>query len=577
MSPSLSRLRKLRYAGFALALAVLVAVGAATVWSFNRALSSFDWVEHTYRVMSTIQDLRAEMRGAESAARGYRLTGRMALRDDLLGKIPTIDMRLGELAAQVADNPEQSAHARQWRVLIERRLALSRQLARPEASADEQQVLATGIEAMSASERLSAQMLGAEQMLLAERRAHLTDETRLLIGFTGGGTAFAILLLVLLMRGLQRESQRSGRLEKETHVAMASLHDSMAQLSHISEQRGMLSRYASLLQSCQDVPEALQVTGHVLAELLPGAGGRCYLLRASQDLAETAAVFGTPAAPSAELLQPLQCWALRKGQPYHLDDLAEGIACAHMDVSAVDATAWSICVPLLAQGNALGLLHASGKGSEDREQAQVVLETVAEQLGLALVNLQLRDTLRVQSLRDSLTGLFNRRYLDESLPRETTRCRRRGLPLAVMMLDIDHFKIFNDTYGHAAGDALLARIGQVLQTMTRNEDLACRYGGEEFTLVLPEASQADAMRRAEEIRAAIGATTVQHLRQTLGPCTASIGVAMLPQDGESPTLLLSKADAALYRAKTNGRDRVVAADGAAPIALLSATAEPTSS
>ena len=575
MPPFSSRLRKLRFAGFALALAVLAAVGTASVWSFDRARSSFDWVEHTYRVMSTIQEVRAEMRSAESSGRGYRLLGRTSLRDDLLGKIPKIDMRLGELAAQVADNPAQSARARQLRVLSDRRLALSQQLATLEGSADAQQIFAKGIEAMSAFESLSAQMLDVEGRLLAERRARGADETQLLIGFTAGGTAFAILLLALLMRSLQRESQRSRHLEDEAHGALSSLHDSMAKLSHISEQRGVLSRYASLLQSCQDVPETLQVTGHVLAELLPGVGGRCYLLRASQDLAETAAVFGTPSAPSAELLQPLQCWALRKGQPYPVEHLAAGVVCAHMDVSAVDATAWSVCVPLLAQGHALGLLHASGKDSEDREQAQAILGTVAEQLGLALVNLQLRDTLRVQSLRDALTGLFNRRYLDESLQREITRCERRGQPLAVMMLDIDHFKIFNDTHGHAAGDALLARIGHVLQTMTRNEDLACRYGGEEFTLVLPEASQADAMRRAEEIRAAIGATTVQHLRQTLGPCTASIGVSMLPQDGTTPTLLLSTADAALYRAKSGGRDRVVSADGIAAPAMLSAVTEPT--
>lgn len=575
MSPSSSRLRKLRYTGFALALAVLAAVGAATIWSIDRALTSFDWVEHTYRVMSTIQDYRAEIRSAESSARGYRLTGRTALRDDLLGKIPTINMRLAELVAQVADNPQQSARARQLRMLTDQRLALSRQLAQPEAPAHEQQIIAKGIEAMSGSERLSAQMLHVERMLLAERRTRSADEMQLLIGFIGSGMAFAILLLALVMRGLQRESKRSLCLEAEARDAMVSLHDSMAHLAHISEQRGVLSRYASLLQSCQDVPEALQVTGHVLAELLPAAGGRCYLLRASQDLAESAAVFGTPAASSAELLQPLQCWALRKGQPYRVDHLGGGIVCAHIDASAVGAAAWSICVPLLAQGNALGLIHASGKNSEDREQAQAVLETVAEQLGLALVNLQLRDTLRVQSLRDSLTGLFNRRYLDESLQREITRCDRRGLPLAVMMLDIDHFKIFNDTNGHAAGDALLARIGQVLQTMTRNEDLACRYGGEEFTLVLPEVSQVCAMRRAEEIRAAIGATTVQHLRQTLGPCTASIGVAMLPQDGQAPALLLSKADAALYRAKVNGRDRVVAADATSTEAILTAATEPT--
>lgn len=556
----------LRYAGFALALAVLMAVGVATLLSFDRTRTSFVMVEHTHQVMSSLQNYRTQMRSAESTARGYRLTGRIVLRDDLLGLIPSINQQLAELARLVADNPLQETRAQQLQVLSDHRLNLSRRLVAADImstqGAVDMSILDQGITAMSAIDRVSTQMLTTEQMLLAQRRAQSVQQTRLLIAFTGGGTGFAILLLAGLMRGLQREIKRSRRLESEARGAVAGLHDSMAHLAQLSEQRGALSRYASLLQSCQDVQEALQVTGRVLAELLPGAGGRCYLLRSSQDLAETAGMFGTPAAPSADFLQPMQCWALRKGQSYRVDHLADGIACAHIDVSMAAPDAWSLCVPLLAQGTALGLLHVSGNGNEMREQAESVLEAVAEQLGLALVNLQLRDTLRVLSLRDALTGLFNRRYLDESLQREVTRCTRHGVPLAVLMLDVDHFKRFNDTNGHAAGDALLARIGQILQTMTRNEDLACRYGGEEFTLVLPEASLANAMRRADEIRDAVATATIQHLRQTLGPCTVSIGLAMLPENGQAPAELMAQADAALYRAKAGGRNCVVAASDA---------------
>jgi diguanylate cyclase (GGDEF)-like protein len=143
--------------------------------------------------------------------------------------------------------------------------------------------------------------------------------------------------------------------------------------------------------------------------------------------------------------------------------------------------------------------------------------------------------------------------------------------LSVLMLDVDHFKAFNDTHGHAAGDAMLAAIGHSLQAATRSEDLACRYGGEEFTVVLVEAAPEDALRRAEQIRASIAATTVQHLKRTLGPCTASIGLAMLPSDGLTPTELLEAADQALYRAKSEGRDRVVAAARPALSELSSST------
>lgn len=211
----------------------------------------------------------------------------------------------------------------------------------------------------------------------------------------------------------------------------------------------------------------------------------------------------------------------------------------------------------MAQGASLGMLHVSARVEDvERDAHSDALEAIAEQLSLALANLQLRETLRVQSIRDPLTGLFNRRYLEENLLREIQRCERRSLPLSVLMLDVDHFKRFNDQHGHAAGDALLSKIGQTLSAMTRSEDIACRYGGEEFTIVLPETDAADARRRAEEIRVAIGSTTVQYMRQSLGPNTASIGIATFPEDGDHPERLLAIADAGLYRAKAAGRGQV---------------------
>jgi diguanylate cyclase (GGDEF)-like protein len=176
---------------------------------------------------------------------------------------------------------------------------------------------------------------------------------------------------------------------------------------------------------------------------------------------------------------------------------------------------WTLCVPLMAQGVSLGLLLVNGATGGSSEDMQVV-EAIAEQLSLAMINLQLRESLRVQSLRDPLTGLYNRRYLEENTQRELQRCQRRGLPLSVIMLDIDHFKRFNDEHGHAAGDVLLTAIAQTLQAHTRDEDIVCRYGGEEFTVVMPETSGEDAQRRAEEIRRAIATTTVVHLRKTWG-------------------------------------------------------------
>jgi diguanylate cyclase (GGDEF)-like protein len=171
----------------------------------------------------------------------------------------------------------------------------------------------------------------------------------------------------------------------------------------------------------------------------------------------------------------------------------------------------------------------------------------------------LRETLQHQSLRDPLTGLFNRRYLEENLARELHRCARRRTPLSLLMIDVDHFKRFNDTHGHAAGDALLAQVGRTIAGSIRAEDMACRYGGEEFTVILPETDAATAHARAETIRRALESTSLVHLRQTLGPVTASIGVSTWPEDGTTPEVLLQVADAWLYRAKAEGRNRVLPA------------------
>jgi diguanylate cyclase (GGDEF)-like protein len=214
----------------------------------------------------------------------------------------------------------------------------------------------------------------------------------------------------------------------------------------------------------------------------------------------------------------------------------------------------------MAKGEALGVLYFGSEAPEaftaDRER---LTATVAEHVGLSLANLKLRETLRLQSIRDPLTGLFNRRYMEESLTRELSRCTRSNRPLSVLMLDIDHFKRFNDSFGHAAGDALLQAIGEFLRASTRGEDIACRYGGEELTLILPETSLADAANRAEQIREGLKRLDVRSQGVTLGMATVSIGVAGFPTHGANTTTILRAADEALYEAKREGRDRVVTA------------------
>jgi diguanylate cyclase (GGDEF)-like protein len=168
--------------------------------------------------------------------------------------------------------------------------------------------------------------------------------------------------------------------------------------------------------------------------------------------------------------------------------------------------------------------------------------------------------LRELSIRDPLTGLFNRRYLEEALAIELIRAERKRSPIGIIIADIDHFKRFNDTHGHAAGDAVLAQVGNFLRTHVRASDITCRYGGEEFLLILPEAPREITQRRAEQMQEDTRHLHVQYEGQTLEAITLSLGVAVYPEHGSTSDTIIRAADDALYRAKHDGRDRVVVAE-----------------
>ena len=236
------------------------------------------------------------------------------------------------------------------------------------------------------------------------------------------------------------------------------------------------------------------------------------------------------------------------------------IACAHIAHAPGEIARPGVCMPMIAQGAASGLLFLQARDVDAATLSAARLEfiaSVAEQMALALFNIRLREALRQQSVRDPLTGLYNRRFLEETLDRELSRLERKTLPLSLIMLDIDNFKAFNDTFGHAAGDAVLRELGSVLQRFVRGGDIACRYGGEEFTVILPEASLEIGRQRAEMLREAAREMRIVHDGKALGSVTLSLGVACSPEHTRSRDQLLQMADAALYEAKSGGRNRVV--------------------
>ena len=226
-------------------------------------------------------------------------------------------------------------------------------------------------------------------------------------------------------------------------------------------------------------------------------------------------------------------------------------------------------MPIVAHGNTLGMLHVQCPTDEIvdlADQRMDGLRQLVQLTGMAIATLNLRTKLESQSIRDSLTGLFNRHFMQISLERELARAARRKQTLAVFMLDLDHFKKFNDKYGHAAGDMALKAVADIFRASVRTEDIACRYGGEEFTIILPDVIPSVVADRAESIRRAVEAMRLQVDGEILGGFTVSIGLALYPSDGEGADLLLKRADQALYRAKRSGRNRVAEYEANASVA-----------
>ena len=352
-----------------------------------------------------------------------------------------------------------------------------------------------------------------------------------------------------------RDISERQRAEHELQAANAQLTQWVDELEARNREVTVFSEMGDVVQSCAHRAELHEALEHFAERLFGSASGAVYEVKPSQNLLDRVVAWGGPDAPP--WFSPSDCWALRRGRP-HSSELGAPLRCRHLPSGQA-----GLCAPMLAQGEGVGVLTVSFGATAPDAAAAVVDDrtrqlavTMAEHVGLALANFNLRDRLRHQSIRDPLTGLFNRRYLEETLERELARAARQSSDLGVAMIDVDHFKRFNDAHGHDAGDAVLSAMGLLLQRHVRGADIPCRYGGEEFCLILPEASARSVAQRMEQIAEAVRCLQIEYRGVTLGGLSVSVGVASYPEHGESAEAVLRRADAALYEAKAAGRDRV---------------------
>lgn len=329
----------------------------------------------------------------------------------------------------------------------------------------------------------------------------------------------------------------------------------------LNRETRLLSELNEWLQCCKSLDELYQIVAEFLTVLLPNCAGSLYIYANSRDVLDGAKVWNGGRVTSP--IHPDDCWGLRRGRTFTHGENEIEFHCAHVEPST---SGDYCCIPILAHGETIGLLHlAFGvdhrlDGENPRKEAiadQRRLGLVcAEQISMAIANVKLRDQLRDQSIRDTLTGLFNRRYLLETCRREFSRALRAQQSVSILSIDVDHFKKFNDNHGHDAGDTVLRAVGKCLENSFRNEDIACRFGGEEFIVVLPGATPAIAARKADELRGKMESLEVRYLDRNLPRITISIGVAAFPDCGDNLQAVFRAADEALYKAKENGRNRV---------------------
>ncbi|KAB7739743.1 diguanylate cyclase [Parvibaculum sedimenti] len=315
----------------------------------------------------------------------------------------------------------------------------------------------------------------------------------------------------------------------------------------------LLGRVAYRLPGCSNIKEFSSLVESFVPQLFPNIPGALYVFSDSRTVLTEVAQWGEPKGDTAEF-SPENCWGLRRGQAHEIDNVAADVVCDHV---RRDAVLGYRCLPLVAQSETVGLLYLERTNESvpwaiEAQDLRVLSETIA----LALVNLRLRESLREQSIRDPLTGLFNRRFLQEALELLQARVDRTDLSIGAIMIDIDHFKDFNDEYGHDAGDVVLKNLSDLMRRHVRASDIICRFGGEEFLVVMPGATLARAAECAEDLRKSAAEMQIIHNGITLKQITISLGVALIPDHASDVKDLLDAADQALYVAKNGGRNRI---------------------
>lgn len=534
---------------------ILFTAGSAfSLFRNTRSLTSAaHWAEHTQEVLLSIQGTSDLAQRIESGSRFYRVTQDEIQLSNSRRNAIQLRTRAIRLRSLIVDNMNQTPNLNE---LDSCSTALVHDL-----NTNPPDLVHAEAHILHCEQTLSL-MAGQEQELLKQRdeitrrRSQISTVTELILA------AICFSTLIILFGLLLRDALQRGRIAEIAARTNHELSESVQTLQNHAREVQLLSITRDDLQLCTDAPQVHRSAAFRFSELLPGTDGSLCIINSSRNMVENVSSWSANGiGPGiAEIFPPDTCCGLRSGQLRWHAPGASQIDCSHF-IGA--APACYLCVPLVAHGDTIGILYIGCPHEADREIVESHIEGVRQLVQLtamALASLEMRKKLEHQSIRDGLTGLFNRHFLEIALERELARAVRRKGSLAVLMMDIDHFKKLNDQFGHSAGDAVLKEVAHIFSACVRTEDLVCRYGGEEFTIILPDITPEATLNRAEVIRKAVANLRTELDNDLYSSVTVSIGAAIFPQDGQSAELLLRYADAALYRAKREGRNRVVMVD-----------------
>jgi diguanylate cyclase (GGDEF)-like protein len=543
---------------FAIALLAILTTNVYSYHQIDKVMESNQWVKHTHQAMEAINNILLDLIEVESVTRAYVISGDttfVANIDETINKVFT-DFSLAKKITE--HNPQQQILIEKLEPLLKYGILKIKETMKLKQENKLQYNITLPLihESENISDRIKEminEIYKNEVTLLQQREETFLRDFNFTntLSFTVDIINLSLLLFSILYFNKMFSSLIASR-EK--------LERTLLQVENQSKEMVISNDMNNKLRSSGSMQETVSMALLYLKKILPFSSGVIYLMDHSKNYLEAVAEWNEPNV-TEHIFTPDQCWGLRQGKIYFYINKDESMPCKHSEGESHIRS--YVCMPLLALNEVVGVLHLQITNSHDMDQNEIIklyennnlmIQNIAGQISLSISNIKLYEVLKQRSTRDLLTGLYNRSYLSDTFERDVQRAKRNNTSIVVIMMDIDFFKNVNDTYGHEAGDAVLREVSKLLTRELRKSDIACRYGGEEFLIILYDTVSQDASERIEQLRQKI--SNLQFHFVALFSITVSFGIAMFPEDGNNSEELIKAADQALYVSKKTGRNKV---------------------